>query len=323
MKARPLLSFKSDGRILTPDELLGQIKDVRDITADANNRFFRPVPGGEQVILRHVCVVGKQGCGKTWMLNFMVWVAVTIYGKENCNIIYTDDPRVALELFDGRPVQIVIIDDATQNASSREIHKQIEILKSFNRSRHVYEEKNPGKAGIVFYLFGWQRWIELDPGFRDGHLLIFKTGMTGYQDRKDITDKLGESYHKVLDEIWDRIERGDNEVMKLSVARIASKRPEDGGVGLYVSDVAPWVLPKLIRSEEYFATDEATADQILEQYRNKAHWSLRIECYELSKSGKYKTQTEIAAALSKKHKKNVRQGYVCESIKRVNELLEK
>lgn len=322
MMATALMSMDTISDLLSVSMLTKEKEGLRDITADANRRFFPSIPKGEKVVQKHACSVGKQGSGKTFQMNYMAWNAIQTYGRDNVNIVYTDDPKVFLDSYDDRMVQLGIIDDATSFASSREIHKQTDILKAYNRSRHVYEERNPGQPGLVLYIFGWQRWIELDPGFRDGHLLMFKTGMTGRSDRRDIVDKLGERYTRILDRIGDMIDTGRDDVKNLSVARIASKRPEDGGVGLYMTKNVEWVLPDIIRSETYFGADCDTAADILEKYRRDPKWALRIECYDMSLDGG-RTQSQIAAELSRRHGKNVRQGYVSESIQKVKGLLKK
>jgi len=323
MTLYPLLAMNATTSLLnTNKDLMGPQKKIRNITKDINNRIFIQIPKKGRVRHRHICIVGKQDCGKTQTSNMIVYELIQFYGWENVNITFTDDPRITLELFNDKPVQICVIDDATSNASSREIHKQTQLLKAYNKSRHIYEDMFPGKPSILIFIFGWQRWKELDPGFRDGHILIFKTGMTDTESRRDIIDKLGDDYYRVLEKIWDKIDQGDDEIKMLNVARIAAKRPEDGGVGLYLSPLAPYVLPELIRSEKYFEVDEVTADEIFEQYRSKPKWELRIEAYEMYNQYEY-TQTEIAKILSERHNKKITQGYVSESVSKVKELLKK
>lgn len=315
----PLLSMNLGGYMLTDSDLSAEQEELRNITNDADYRFFRAIPGGKRVIQKHACIVGKQGCGKSELENFRLWMAYEKYGRENVNAIYCDDYRIFIENMNDLPVQYGIIDDATSNASSREIHKQTEILKIYNKSRHVYEKILKGKPGVLLTDWCWQRWIELDPGFRDGHLLIFKTNMTGRNDRFDIVDKLGHVYSDVLDMIWDKIETGHDEFMSMSVARIASKSPENGGVGIYVSKMVEHVLPEMITAEKYFGHEEANIG-ILDDLRKKPVWDRRVEAYELY-TNEGKTQGEIAKILSKRYKKNIGQGVISDDIKAVKNRL--
>ena len=316
MTSTSLLSLGTSSRLLTESDLVVDKGKIRNITADVNDRLFPPIPTGDRVRQRHVCIVGKQDCGKTWLMNYILHLIYEKYGKQNANAVNCDDPRVFMDMLNDLPVQVGFIDDATSNASSREAYKQTEILKAYNKARHVFEKILKGKPGIIIWVFGWQRWIELDPGFRDGHFLLFKTGMTGWQDRKDIEDKLGEQYNRFLYQIWDQIERGNDRIKSLSVARIASKRPEDGGVGIYVSKEVPRCLPDMILSDDYYEAEAASID-VLDSYRDKPPWDKRIKIYEAWMSGNYATQTDLANAL------NIRQGRVSDAVAKVRELLKK
>jgi hypothetical protein len=112
------------------------------------------------------------------------------------------------------------------------------------------------------------------------------------------------------------MERGSDTVKGLSVARIASKQSEEGGVGIYHSQMVDNVLSPLIKSEKYFAADKETEAELLDKYGTNPKWSMRIEFYELSMDGEL-TQSEIADRLSAKHNRTIRQGYVSEAIGKV------
>ncbi|MBQ3735563.1 MAG: hypothetical protein II855_01380 [Candidatus Methanomethylophilaceae archaeon] len=286
---------------------------LRDITEGLDRRFFIPFPKGHQVAKASACIVGGQGCGKSQLLNYRVTLAYRKYGRENVHVIYTDDIRVALDLIDDTPVQYIIVDDAMTNASSRQVYQQTEIVKVYNRSRHVFEERLKGRPGLILYDWAWQRFGELDPAFRQGDVLIFKTGMAEPSERKLITGFLGEWYTKILYQIWDRMNCGDNGVKGTSVGCIASQ-DKSYGVGIYRSQMVDWVLPDMITHEEHFS-DANMAEAILDQYRDKPQWQRRIRCWELSQEGL--TQTVIAEMLG------THQGMVSESIRRVKELLAK
>ncbi len=305
--------------MLSLDNMFVRMDPMRDITKDANGRFFRSIPGGHQTDLKHCCIVGKPGCGKTLMLNYRLWMAYQIYGQENVNPIFTDDPRIFMDMIDSKPVQYALIDDATSNASSRTIHDNTDILITYNKCRHVHEGYLGGRPGLELFDWSWQRWIELDPGFRDGHLLIFKTGMTGRSERMDIEDKIGETGVRYLYRIWDKIDQGDNEIKSKSVARIASKSIEGGGVGIYSTpspDSIPYVLPEFIKASEYGGTDEVTAGAILDELRNKPKWSQRVKIYEMymetDEKGKRKyTQSDLAEEF------RTNQGRISEAVRKV------
>lgn len=284
-----------------------------DITEELDRRFFIPFPKNSQVAKASCCIVGGQGCGKSELLGWRVVKAYDIYGRKNVHVIYTNDIRVAMDLIDDTPVQYIIIDDAMTYASSRQIYEQTEIIKTYNRSRHVFEERLNGKPGLILYDWAWQRFGELDPSFRQGDVLIFKTGIAEPSERKLITGFLGEWYTKKLWQIWDKMNRGNNAIKSESVGCIASM-DKSVGVGIYRSGLTDEKLPPMVMHDDHFA-DETETEDILDQYRDKPVWARRISCYELSLEGL--RQTEIAERL------DVRQGYVSESIRKVRELLER
>lgn len=307
------LSLGHRDGLLSMDEMFPRYK-LKDITDAVDQRVFIKVPKGSQVEKSSVCIIGGQGSGKSVLLSHLYEVACKKYQKENINCIHTDDIRVALDILNNRPVQLVFIDDAMTNASSRQVYEQAEIIKVYNRSRHVYEDKLEGKPGLIIYVWAWQRFGELDPAFRQGDVLLFKTGIAEPSERRLISQFVGSWYTKVLWQIWDKINRGNNAIKSVSVARIASL-DEMQGAGLYISKNTNTRLPDIVRSDKYFR-DTHSEDEILEVQREKPGWDRKVECYILQRDEGL-TQQEIADALG------VSQGFVSKAQTSVKKLLEK
>lgn len=236
--------------LLTMDDMFPSWT-AKDITRDLLKRFLLPVPKGRQVVKASMCVVGGQGCGKSVFFEWLAGVVNNRYGADRVHIIYTDDIRVAIREIDDRPVQLLIIDDAMTYASSRQVFKQTDILADYNRSRHVFEDRLDGRPGVILYCWGWQRFGELDPAFRQSDVLIFKSGISEKSERAKILEFVGPVYIRYLWEIWDRISRGDNEAKNSSVGVIASL-PQNRGVGIFRSAFAENVLPPLRKHSDVF-----------------------------------------------------------------------
>ena len=227
---------------------------AKEITGDLLKRFLLPVPGGKQVVKASMCVVGGQGCGKSVFFEWLAGQVRDRYGADRVHIIYTDDIRVAIRMIDDSPVQLLIIDDAMTYASSRQVFKQTDILADYNRSRHVFEGRLRGKPGVILYCWGWQRFGELDPAFRQSDVLIFKSGISEKTERAKIREFVGPIYMNYLWQIWDRISRGDNEAKSTSVGVIASL-PPSRGVGVFRSAYAEGILPPMTKHEDAYTED--------------------------------------------------------------------
>ena len=207
--------------LLTMEDILPDTFRSRDITDEMHRRFFVDLPDEErhQIEWRHGCIVGKPGCGKSETFRARAEIAVEKYGRGNVNLIYTDDLRTALTMIDDAPVQYCIVDDASKCLSSRMVYEQAELLGVFNRLRHHFRDFIKSESGIFLCEFGWQRWNDLDPGFRDGTSLIFKTNMSSESERRSIQDFIGQRYMGVLDDIWDSMDRGVQTVKSYSVGK--------------------------------------------------------------------------------------------------------
>lgn len=139
-------------------------------------------------------------------------------------------------------------------ASSRQVFAQAEIIKTYNKSRHVFEARLKGKPGVILYTWAWQRWGELDPSFRQADVIVFKTGIGEPRERQKITEFIGPYYTRVLWQIWDKINRGINSAKSRSVADIVSLNPSKG-VGIYRSRYVTGYIPVMARHDDYFGED--------------------------------------------------------------------
>lgn len=236
--------------LLTMNDLKPPRHKEQDITEEMLERFFPDIPKS-QVDFKHGCVVGKPGCGKTELFKARAKYAFNKYGAENLNLIYTDDLRVGVQMMNNLPVQYLIVDDASKRMSSRAIYEQREVLGVFNRLRHHFTDLG-AKTGIVIVEFGWQRWIDLDPGFRDGSSIIFKTNMTTESERNMIRDLIGNTYMNQLDWIWDHMDRGSNKHKGRSIGRIGTKPIDNGGVGFYTHRLVDFPeFPEILLGDEW------------------------------------------------------------------------
>lgn len=315
-----LVTLGDSGDVLEMSEMFPKPTGPRDITAGVLQRFFMAIPSGDSVSKGSMCVIGDQGCGKSVFVQTLTAHAYKRYGRRNVHVIYTDDIRVAMDLIDDTPVQLVIIDDAMTYASSRQVGQQTDIIKVYNRSRHVFESKLNGKPGVILYVWAWQRFKELDPSFRQTDIMVFKTGISEPSEAQLIEKFIGTKYAHYLNEIWDRMKMGDQDVKSDCVARISSLDVARGTGMMHLPRVA-CDFPEIITHDEHFA-DEDVENDILDDYVEKPEWRWRIEIHRLHERCPDLTQQEIAEQIGELRGTKVRQGYVSESLRKVRELIE-
>ena len=260
----------------------------RDITEEVLSRMLPTLPK-HMVRLQHVCIVGKPGSGKSELMKWLSWRACKQYGRDNVHIINTDDLRVAIAVLDDRPVQLLLIDDAMQYASSRKVYEQADLVGEFQRLRHLAREASGRKSGLVLCIFSWQRYMDLDPAFRESPLTIFKTGLGG-RDRIELQRMLG-PYTPHLYEIWDRIDRGDDSAKSTSIAHIAALVGTGKENGLFRSEMVRFDdFPEMIRSAKFFgeqAEPEMSKEDLakrLDELRDTLGPHV-VRCYEMTEIG--------------------------------------
>jgi len=91
----------------------------------------------------------------------MVTLLVEYYGRDNCNIVYVkrEEPWDWFYFMDSRPVQILILDDASFVKVSRDL------ASLYTDIRHQLEDKGV-KRGVVFTIVAGHRLHAIDMAFR-------------------------------------------------------------------------------------------------------------------------------------------------------------
>lgn len=249
----------------------------RDLSKAVLDRLFPPVME-HKVEFKHTCVFGQPGCGKTVLLNMLAEEAHRRYGKE-LNVVPTYAIRDALRYINDRRVQLIIVDDAVSSANSRKPQQQADDVGDFYRLRHIYEERAKTSYGIVMTIWAAQRFKSLDVIFRNGNVLLFKTGATDPDDAALIKKYIGGDYYDRLCDIWDRIERGDDTAKSECIAHIPSAEL----TGMFHGRLASYRL-KFIGAEEVDPEDDFSfsIESVLGEYKRKNGWKEPARAFELS-----------------------------------------
>ena len=272
-----------------------------DITDEIKARLFPDL--SSHVRISHLFISGMMESGKTTLLIELAQYCVWKYGIDNVNLVYTNDMRVALEeLHDSKAVNLLIVDDATQFASSRDYMKHQAMVSAFYEIRHIAKRKSEKDVGLVCIIFSAQRIKEIDVAFRDAPLTIYNTAMTTEGDASELKKNIPTPYMNILNQTWNRINQGDDKAKSISIGCIKPLAGTDEGVGIYRSHVVDFPeFPKMIRSEEYFdtfdveeveesteSTDESTLPHTtekvtLDELKESHLYDSEIACYEAVK----------------------------------------
>ncbi len=241
-----------------------------DITNLILGILFPPIPENG-VTWKHGCFVGWPGCGKTELFKFLVYYALKIYGKENVNVCYCNDLAIAIDRIDSRPVQLMIIDDATRCANSLNMmdREQMDSATIFQQLRHEYEDVSGKKNGIVICLFGWQRWMELRKSYRSGHVVIFKTGVAEHTDEIWMIKNLGWEWYNSLMRISSEILKENNKMKSLSIGYVPVFGKANG-IGYFRSRLVNLDMPFEMLTRENYKFQRRDPAAVLEAQRDKS-----------------------------------------------------
>lgn len=134
----------------------------------------------------------------------IVFELIEFYGMDKCSVYISDHlPSLADALRDrATPVQILVVDDALKNYSSRGGGNEelLEAIKLFTTLRHEYEAAQNALNGIVFVMFTSQMYKGLDKVFREG-FAIFKSALTSDKDEIMSATKMGNKAWEYLNQI--------------------------------------------------------------------------------------------------------------------------
>ena len=234
----------------------------KDITRQVNDRLFPMIPDKdkEDIIWVHATLQGYPSTGKTKMLEYLYLEALTRYGEENINLIWTNDPSIAFSRINSRPVQLMMIDDAARCANSLNMlnREDIDVATMFQQLRHQYEKVSGNKYGVIICIFSGQRRTELRKTYRQGYIQFFKSAGAEKDERDWLIYNFGEAWYNRLRIITDKIQCGDSRYKSLSIGYLPTLGKDLGGVGFYHSKlvhVPQWPDKMLVKED--LETDDA------------------------------------------------------------------
>ena len=257
--------------LLTPERMIHPW-NVKNITNEIFDIFFPPIPKKDAVRFRSMILCGKMESGKTSYFNAIAVKSFAYYGKENVNIIASNSLALGIQLFNYKPVQLILVDDAIRSQDCRDSGKsaQKDLVKDYFEIRHKYEDASKTLKGIVCLIFSTQRFKGIDITMQDADITIFKSFSNLKKENDFISDNLDSYSIKALQDINDRILKCDDDAKSDSIAIIPAARKQ-GLVRL------PYVEPflKMKKEGDFYERNSSfmvTRESILEQLSKENDW---------------------------------------------------
>ena len=249
------------------DDMTVKASKPRDITQQINNRLFPPIPDKdkEDIGWVHATLQGYPSTGKSKLLEYLYSEALCRYDEENINLTWTNDPSIAFNRIDEKPVQLMMIDDAARCAHSLDMlnRENMDAATMFQQLRHRYEEVSGNKYGLIICIFSWQRRTELRKTYRQGYIQFFKSAGAEKDERDWLIYNFGKTWYDRLRIITDKIQCGDSRYKSLSIGYLPTLGMDLGGIGFYRSKlvhVPQWPARMLVREDQEIANIIESAD---------------------------------------------------------------
>lgn len=267
---------------------------LANLTQPTLDLIFPAIPPAS-VRHRHIALIGSPESGKTVFLNWLAHRALSTYGRGNVNLIPVSSISKGIGRIDGRPVQLMIIDDAIKSANSRKAMSQADDIGDFYEVRHIYEAAASTKSGVVITIWAGQRFKSLDIVFRNAHAIIFKSSASDPADAKLIEEYIGTRYYSKLRAITSSIYMEANDDAK-SESVVCHPFNNRAGIMRHTmtSSILDFKPPAPVSAAATFAWNPAPA---VERMRQDRAWSKAAECYYLDKFQQLKPRARIAEKL--------------------------
>lgn len=214
----------------------------------------QPIHGAIELV--SIPVFGKQGMGKSKLVNFLAQFIVEKHGTENVQFLISNDFRALQDNIDPRkPVIVLFLDDALDSAFSRGGTPAAlrDAIKDYFKTRHKLEKQmrllngeevdessetmdDMHYAGLIYFFIGSQSFKALEKQFRSG-IMIFKSPLE--EDNAEITATWNgttgdaENRSRQIAAAWDelfevqrlKIEEHDFSALSRSVVVVPSRGP--------------------------------------------------------------------------------------------------
>ena len=175
------------------------------------NRISVVPKSGNAIIQLTFLIYGKQGSGKTTLIQTIVEHITSKYGLENVNAVWS---KSNLDVLLGRGIQDKLVNVlCCEDITLRRF--KTETLAEFFNIRHRVHALTKRRNGLVINIFTLHRYFGIKIELRTEHdLLLFRSAPDNPYDRSSIKRFLGEYY---TDELCKIIEERDRDLSKMGL----------------------------------------------------------------------------------------------------------
>ena len=261
-----------------------QSSTLLNLTSKVYNLLLAPMPQ-TKVETISCAILGRRGSGKSVMMTSIAKMITDYYGSDSVNIVWSTSLRYNIDHMDPtKPIQVLLVDDAMQEQSSRRIHRNTDVLADYNGIRHLNEDVY--SRGRIIVIFAWQRWMDLDPAFRQSIDIVFlKTGQADETEKEHMKRMYGDDCYRYIVKNWSYTFAGDDNAKSRSIVHLVPF--EDSGYenGVFVQKMLDFPeMPEFINISKQ-EPDEKEADAKvsgLPKNKTDPKWNLKLKCYNLA-----------------------------------------
>ena len=268
--------------LLTLDRMMHPWETI-DLTETTYRYLFSPIKGGK-VSLRHGAIIGLPESGKSEMVNDIAYHFCDYYGEGKVNIVFCDWLQDALDNMDSKPVQLLIVDDASTKANSRKSGGNADDTADYFDIRHAFERKARTRTGVIILIYIAQRFKSLDIVFRNAMYLWFKTSTIDPDDRDIIIKYIGNQTYTDLKEISAKMYyHHDDTAKEHSISTYRWKiRPGSSPPPCDLASSAMIGQREIKQVDDVFSFDRP---KFIESMLKEERWTKAALCYKLRDNG--------------------------------------
>jgi hypothetical protein len=214
-----------------------------------------------------------------------------VYGTGRVHHIPTFSLAEGMDGFNRQDVQVIYVDDAYACAGSRRTQssERVDTSIDYNLIRHNFRGVKGEDRGVIIVVWGIQRYMGLDPNFRNSQITDWKGHSESPGDMEAEADSIrNEPLVKWLSRLAIRINQTGDESLKCNSVCVIPGTDKHAGI-LELPAVPPFLeWPSVLDDTKIFVFDAEKTIAVLEKSKE---WKLASELYRHNKINHHPIKT--------------------------------